>query len=115
MQEDYSQKSSVEDIRRRFDADVERFSNLEMGQTATVDSPLTLELVTQAAAVLRPEARAVLDIGCGAGNYTLRLLQSLPDLDVTLVDLSQNMLERACERIRPHTKGEIEAMAGDIR
>jgi hypothetical protein len=30
-------KSTVEEIRRRFDADVERFSNLDTGQSATVD------------------------------------------------------------------------------
>jgi len=33
-------KSSVEEIRARFDQDVERFSDLEVGQTTTVDSPL---------------------------------------------------------------------------
>ena len=43
-------KSTVEEIRARFDADVERFSNLETGQLATVDAPLVLDLVTQAAA-----------------------------------------------------------------
>ena len=43
-------KSTVEDIRQRFDADVERFSNLETGQSATVDAPLAMSLVTEAAA-----------------------------------------------------------------
>jgi tRNA (cmo5U34)-methyltransferase len=33
-------KSSVDEIRRRFDADVERFSNLDTGQSSTVDAPL---------------------------------------------------------------------------
>jgi len=74
-----SRKSSVDDIRRRFDGDVERFSNLETGQSATIDAPLALELVTEAAAATTPGARAVLDVGCGAGNYTLKLLQRLPD------------------------------------
>src|SRR5687768_11443821 len=32
-------KSTVDEIRRRFDADVERFSNLETGQSATLDAP----------------------------------------------------------------------------
>ena len=113
--EDYSHKSSVEDIRRKFDADVERFSNLDVGQAATVDSPLTLELVMLAAAAICPGAQSVLDIGCGAGNYTLKLLQKLPDLDVTLVDLSANMIERAVKRIRPQTAGQIDTLAGDIR
>ena len=32
-------KSTVEEIRQRFDKDVERFSNLETGQSATIDAP----------------------------------------------------------------------------
>ena len=82
-------KSTVEEIRRRFDADVERFSNLETGQSATVDAPLAMALVAEAAAATTPHARHVLDVGCGAGNYTLKLLESLPNLDATLIDLSQ--------------------------
>jgi tRNA (cmo5U34)-methyltransferase len=108
-------KSSVDDIRRRFDADVERFSNLETGQSATVDAPLAMELVTEAAAVVTPQAANVLDVGCGAGNYTLKLLQRLPDLNVMLVDLSRPMLDRAVERIRPVTQGRIDDLQGDIR
>jgi tRNA (cmo5U34)-methyltransferase len=109
------QKSSVEEIRQRFDADVERFTNLETGQSATIDSPLCLELVAQAAAAATPNATHVLDVGCGAGNYVLRLLQSLPDLNATLVDLSLPMLERARERVMAATSGEVITLQGDIR
>ena len=108
-------KSTVEEIRQRFDADVERFSNLETGQSATVDAPFALTLVAQCAAAATPGARHVLDVGCGAGNYTLKLLQHLPNLNVTLVDLSQPMLERATQRIQPVTSGRITALQGDIR
>lgn len=109
------QKSTVEEIRQRFDADVERFSNLETGQSATIDSPLCLELVAQAAAAATPNAIHVLDVGCGAGNYVLRLLQSLPDLNATLVDLSLPMLDRARERVSVATSGEVITLQGDIR
>lgn len=108
-------KSSVDEIRQRFDNDVERFSNLDVGQTTTIDSPLMLELVTQIAATTNPQATQILDIGCGAGNYTLKLLQSMPNVDVTLVDLSQPMLDRATERISAVSKGAIHAFQGDIR
>jgi tRNA (cmo5U34)-methyltransferase len=108
-------KSTVEEIRARFDADVERFSNLETGQAATMDAPLCLELVTQAAAAATPHAQSVLDVGCGAGNYTLKLLQSLPDLDCTLVDLSQPMLQRAAQRVGEATSGDVVTIQGDIR
>jgi tRNA (cmo5U34)-methyltransferase len=108
-------KSTVDQIRERFDKDVERFSNLETAQVSTVDAALVLDLITEAAASANPSAIEVLDIGCGAGNYTLKLLQKLPGLNVTLVDLSKPMLERAVERIRPATTGEITAVQTDVR
>ncbi len=108
-------KSTVDEIRQRFDAEVDRFSNLETGQSATVDAPLAMALVAQAAAATTPAARSVLDVGCGAGNYTLKLLQRLPNLEVTLVDLSQPMLARAVERIGRATTGPVTALQGDIR
>lgn len=108
-------KSTVDEIRARFDRDVERFSNLSTGQEATVDAPLAMELVTQAAARVTPRARRLIDIGCGAGNYTLKLLERLPDLDVTLIDLSRPMLDRAHERVRRATRGSITTVQADIR
>src|SRR5215470_10615895 len=108
-------KSTVDEIRQRFDADVERFSNLETGQSATVDAPLAMGLIARAAAVTTPDARHVLDVGCGAGNYTLKLLERLPNLDATLIDLSQPMLDRARERVGRATVGCITTIRGDIR
>ncbi len=108
-------KSSVEQIRQRFDNDVERFANLETGQTATMDAALCLELVAQAAARVTPHATHLLDVGCGAGNYTLKVLHALPNLDVTLVDLSEPMLKRAVARIQPQTTGRVRAIQSDIR
>ena len=111
-----ARKYTSEEIRRRFDADVERFSNLETGQSATIDAPLSLELIAKAASLVRPEASALLDIGCGAGNYTLKLLQSLPLKSVTLIDLSRPMLDRAMERIHATAPAvEITAIQSDIR
>ena len=66
-------KSTVDEIRQRFDADVERFS------------------------------------------YTLKLLERLPNLDATLIDLSQPMLDRARERVSRATIGRITTIQGDIR
>ena len=108
-------KSTVEQIRQRFDNDVERFSNLETGQSATIDAPLVLDLITAVAAATNPNAAHMLDIGCGAGNYTVKLLQRLPDLNITLIDLSKPMLDRALQRLSPLTTGNIAAWQGDIR
>lgn len=109
------EKASVEEIRRRFDDDVERFANLETGQSATIDAPLALDLIAEAAATATPGAVSLLDVGCGAGNYALKLLARLPNLEVTLVDLSRPMLDRAQERVRPATTGQVETVQADIR
>ena len=54
-------------------------------------------------------------MGCGAGNSTLRLLEQLPNFDVTLIDLSQPLLDRATERLKRATTGSIKTIQGDIR
>ena len=108
-------KSTVEQIRERFDADVERFSNLETGQSATIDAPLSLALIAEAASRVTPGAKSLLDVGCGAGNYTLKILERLPNLDVTLIDLSRPMLDRAVERVSRATSGKVTSLQGDIR
>ena len=108
-------KSTVHQIRERFDRDVERFSNLETGQSATIDAPLSLTLISEVASCVTPDAASLLDVGCGAGNYSLMILERLPNLDVTLVDLSRPMLDRAVERISCQTSGRVAALQGDIR
>jgi len=110
-----SEKSTLEDIKERFDNDVERFSNLETGQSATIDAPLAMELITQAAVTCTPNAKTVLDIGCGAGNNTLKLLQTLNPLECDLIDLSQPMLTKAAERIGEVNSGRIRTFQEDIR
>lgn len=136
-------KSTVDEIRARFDADVERFSSLETGQSATMDAVLAMDLVAEAAVVTTPSIKAILDVGCGAGNYTLKVLERLgtrsgalkgdlgsaesgaalraepvrsaPACSVTLVDLSAPMLERAVTRVAEVTSGPVTAVQGDIR
>jgi tRNA (cmo5U34)-methyltransferase len=108
-------KSTVKEIRERFDNEVERFSNLETGQVATMDAKIVLELITCTARAIKPEAKTILDLGCGAGNYTLKMLSKVPNLDCTLVDLSQNMLDKAFERVSEATTAKVETIQGDIR
>ncbi len=110
----FDRKATIEQIRARFDADVERFSRLETGQQATIDAPLVLELVSQAAATHLQPAGRLLDIGCGAGNFTLSILGRVSPLDCTLVDLSAPMLDRA--RLRVSTvAGAVETIQSDMR
>ena len=112
---EFEKKSSVDEIRQRFDNDVERFSNIETGQAATVDAPLAMELITQAAFNSTKRIQRVLDIGCGAGNNTIKLSDYVSPFDSDLVDLSLPMLERAQERISEVNTGHIRIFQGDFR
>src|SRR5207244_1031227 len=104
--------------------DVARFSNLEAGHSATIDSPLCMDLIASAAAAVTSAAKDLLDIGCGAGNYTLKLTEKLAAargttppvaLNCTLVDLSRPMLDKAVERVTPQTTGTVRPLQGDMR
>ncbi len=111
-----NKKSSIAEIRERFDNDVERFSNVETGQSATIDAPLAMELITSAAVATTSPIRHVLDIGCGAGNNSIRLRQACgDDFAVTLLDLSEPMLKRAEARVAHLNGGQIRAIACDFR
>src|ERR1700761_6043953 len=115
MSTPFHEKSTLEEIRRRFDGEVERFSKLETGQQATIDAPLVLELVAKAGARHLHPGDTLLDIGCGAGNFTLRLLQEIPGLHCHLADLSQAMLNRAAERVRQASAASVTTVQSDLR
>ncbi len=110
------QKSTTDEIRERFDNDVERFSCLETGQVATVDAPLAMELITIAATRATSPIHNVLDVGCGAGNNTIGLRQQLGhDIEADLLDLSRPMLDRAVERVNETNGGTVTAICEDFR
>ncbi|MBZ4188510.1 class I SAM-dependent methyltransferase [Niabella beijingensis] len=109
-------KSTLKEIEERFDRDVARFSNLETGQQTTLDAAFNMELITSGIATAVPGLKKLLDIGCGAGNYPVKLLSKLTtDPEVTLVDLSQPMLDRALERVQPLTTGKVTTVKADFR
>ncbi|RAP33297.1 class I SAM-dependent methyltransferase [Candidatus Marinamargulisbacteria bacterium SCGC AG-439-L15] len=116
MTDQYKHKSTVNEIKARFDSEVDRFSNLETGQSATIDAPLVLDLITDAACATNKTPGHILDIGCGAGNYTLKLLEKVTSCQkITLIDLSRAMLDRAKERIEAVSQAKITLIQGDIR
>jgi tRNA (cmo5U34)-methyltransferase len=108
-------KLTVEQIKARFDNDVERFSDISKGHQAAVDSTIALELISSAALAVTPDARNLLDVGCGGGNWTVKLLQKRPGLDVTLLDLAPAMLERAGERALAAGAATVATVQSDIR
>jgi tRNA (cmo5U34)-methyltransferase len=81
-----------------------------------------LERIAEAATATTPHAKRLLDVGCGAGNYAIKLLGKLSDAngrksdcDVTLLDLSRPMLDRAQERVGAATGGKVETLQADVR
>jgi tRNA (cmo5U34)-methyltransferase len=109
------EKSTVDEIRRRFDADVDRFSKLETGQQAAMDAPVILDVVARSAACHVRQHGRLLDLGCGAGNFTLRVLGRVSPLDCVLVDLSRPMLDRADQRVKAATSGGVRTIQSDMR
>jgi tRNA (cmo5U34)-methyltransferase len=108
-------KSTIEEIKQRFDKDVERFSNLDTGQVSTIDAQISLELITEASKRIVPNAENLLDVGCGGGNYSLMMLTKISNLNCTLVDLSKPMLDVAFERVSQKTNNQVTVFHGDIR
>lgn len=108
-------KSSPETIRQNFDQQVERFLNIETGQTTAIDSPLCMELISQAAKLTNPKATRILDLGCGGGNYAVKMATLMPHVDCTLIDISSNMVEAAKKRVEEIITGKVKAIQGDYR
>src|SRR4030095_11656227 len=79
-----------------------------------MDAPLILDVISRSAAChVRPQG-TLLDLGCGAGNFTLRVLDRVSPLDCVLVDLSRPMLERAEIRVKAATSGNVQTIQSDM-
>lgn len=60
-----------------------------------------------------PQARRILELGCGSGYSTDRLRQLYPDVSVIAVDISSGMIEKAKERLADRGP-EPEFFCGDM-
>lgn len=109
------EKSSLESIRKNFNEQVDRFSNIETGQATAIDSPLCMEIVAQSAKMLNPDSTQIMDLGCGGGNYAVKLAQLFPNANFTLVDISENMLSEAQKRVSALTTGEVRIVNADYK
>lgn len=108
-------KSTIQAIKERFDNDVERFSNLNSGQQTVIDAQLMLDLISILSVQIVPGAKNMLDIGCGAGNNTIKIVRQQAGLNCDLLDLSRPMLERAQERLAKEPAGDVRTFQGDFR
>ena len=80
-----------------------------------------LKITEAVALVVKTCARHVhsgstmLDLGCGVGNFTLRVLQEVGGLNSHLVDLSRPMLARAEDRLRQSNSASVVTHQSDLR
>ena len=56
----------------------------------------------------------VMDAGCGTGRLTAELLERLPQGHVLAVDVSQNMLQKAEEFLKPRFDGRVRFVHADL-
>lgn len=108
-------KASIDTLRQNFDEQVERYSDIETGQTTAIDSPLCMELISSAAKLTNPNASHFMDLGCGGGNYAVKLTSLFPGIKCSLVDISSNMLQTAQKRVSETTSGKVTTLQGDYR
>lgn len=109
------QKSTPEEIRARFDADVDRFTSLDTGQQTVPGARRMLDLLAAMAPRQNLQARRLLDIGCGAGNQAIAVARGIPGIHIDLADLSPRMLAAALERVSRETSGKVCTLEGDFR
>ena len=72
-------------------------------------------MISQNIALHHQDAVEMCDIGCGAGNFTLKILQLLPNLNCTLIDLSEQMLKKAKARVKEYNGANLIVLQNDIR
>ena len=87
----------MSNAQRRFSLTIAAKVSLETSQSATIDAPLSMQLITETAVRLTPNIERLLDIGCGTGNNTLKLrLDYGKPFASVLLDLSTPMLDLLC-------------------
>lgn len=80
-----------------------------------IDSSLMSDLVVQVATRVCPQAQNLLDIGCGGGLYSLKMLKILPNLNIDLHDFSRPMLDGAYRNVSKLASGTIRKINCDVR
>lgn len=59
------------------------------------------ELLTALSRCVPPTAQRILDLGCGTGNLSARIRQRLPQVQITAMDYSPEMLMQAQQKLPP--------------
>ena len=96
------------DLKKHFNNEAESFDSRVEKVTPRYDE--MLEALINAIPDVSDSPR-VLDLGCGTGNITLKVFKRFPNAHVTCLDLSENMLEIAKEKLADY---DVEYVLGDF-
>lgn len=103
---------SREEIRARFDQEVaKKYSQRNPAWLPEYD--FALGLVPRLIKDLIPSASRILDLGCGTGNLSARILEQLDEVQCTLLDFSPNML-REVPSVLAGYEGRYTVKEGDM-
>jgi len=96
---------------------VEEFNEFSKNYTADMVKvvPYYLKLLEQFSEDLPKDfnPKQILDLGCGNGNITHKLLERYPHADITLLDASESMLELCKAQFGTHNKTYVQSYFQD--
>ena len=96
-------KYSYADIKARFEAEPAAVYGTNMARWIP-DFDYAHQLLLESIAVHLPTKSIGVELGAGSGRVSKLLLEKFPDLHLTLVDLSANMLGEAAKQVAPYAE-----------
>jgi ubiquinone/menaquinone biosynthesis C-methylase UbiE len=76
-----------------------------------------LTIIDTLKGLIRDQSVSLLDVGCGDGYSTLRIASAFPELQITAVDFSRNMIRNATTRLatQMNLRKRVKFFVGDVR
>ncbi len=105
-------KYSYQDIRARFENEPASVYGANMAHWIP-DFAYAHQLLLESSALHLPANANGVELGAGSGRVSKLLLETFPDLQLTLVDLSPNMLSEAEKQLAPYAR-RCRFLVGDI-
>ena len=87
----------MDDIKKHFEGEAHEFDELIRRLSPAYDE--MLDALVLALPRERSEAFQAIDLGCGTGTVAKRLKDAYPQARITCVDLAENMLEMARDKL----------------
>ena len=98
----------MSDLREHFNQAADEYDSLITKTLVNYDE-MTDALIN---AIPDQESPRVLDLGCGTGNITEKVLKRFPDAKITCLDVSDKMIDIAKEKLSDYDN--IEYVNGDF-